>query len=779
MLQSNSRRILTHSRFRAVGSIGLLILAFLLASCHRSSSSYILRADKLYSTGKFADAALNYRKAIQANAASGEAYLGLGRAELKMSQLPEAYRDLTRAANLLPARDDIAVTLGDLITTGYFADKHRPKRLHDQLGKIADQLMVKDPFDALRYKAYLAASDNDATAAEQFFEQANAIKPLQPELIYAWCEMLFITKEFEKAERLALDLIGKDKRFTPIYDLLSTEYVSAHRQADAEKLLATRVNENPKDAISRLRLASFYATAGRRERMTATLRGLLDDTQDFPRAHMQVGDFYSGLQEWDEAIREYQAGAKADPNEQTAYLKRITSVYLSQGKGEQASAVLHEIMKNEPANEQATGVNAALLLKGDTPEKLESALAEFQKLVKRNPENPVWHFNLGLTYVAKKNLEGAKAEFEEAIKLDRNYVPPRLALAQMSLDRNAYPETLRYANEVLARKPDLPKAMLYRSVGLMGTGNYSEARSQLQRLEQASPDDREAQLQFGLLDLAEKRYKDAEERFRKVYDQHARDSQALIGLIKTHTLERRLDVAYRFLTDEAKKSPYSETAHLLLADTAVSVSKYEVALEEYQHLLERHPKSADLYVRLGSAFRAKGDTAKAIGSLETSLQLAPSQPVAATVLASMLAESGRKLEAIAYYRRALAAQPDNLLTMNNLAFLIADVGANLEEALDLSRQVAKKAPQQADFADTLGWIYLKKGTSDAALGIFRNLARKYPEKANFHYHLGLALLKQGDKAKAVGEFQIALSKHPSADVNQGIKQALLTAGVQR
>ena len=45
------------------------------------------------------------------------------------------------------------------------------------------------------------------------------------------------------------------------------------------------------------------------------------------RAHLQVGDFYNGLQQWNDAIREFQAGAKADPKEQTTYLKRITSVY--------------------------------------------------------------------------------------------------------------------------------------------------------------------------------------------------------------------------------------------------------------------------------------------------------------------------------------------------------------------------------------------------------------------------------------------------------------------
>jgi predicted Zn-dependent protease len=234
------------------------------------------------------------------------------------------------------------VTLGDLITSGYFGDKRRPQSLHDQLSKLGDQLMQKDPFDALRFRAYLAASDNDSTAAEQFFEKANAIKPMQPGLIFAWTQMLFLTNQFEKGERLSLELIQKDKSFSPIYDQLESQYVRAHREAEAEKLFATRVIENPKDVDSRLRLANFYASTQRREQMTAVLRRMLDDPQDFPRAHLQVGDFYNGLQQWNDAIREFQAGAKADPKEQTTYLKRVTSVYLAQGKGDEASAVVHD-----------------------------------------------------------------------------------------------------------------------------------------------------------------------------------------------------------------------------------------------------------------------------------------------------------------------------------------------------------------------------------------------------------------------------------------------------
>jgi hypothetical protein len=89
MFESNRSRIPTRLLSGALRSISFLTLTFSLASCHRSSSYYTDRADKLYSAGKYADAALTYSKAIQANASSSQAYAVPGLTELKLNQLRE------------------------------------------------------------------------------------------------------------------------------------------------------------------------------------------------------------------------------------------------------------------------------------------------------------------------------------------------------------------------------------------------------------------------------------------------------------------------------------------------------------------------------------------------------------------------------------------------------------------------------------------------------------------------------------------------------------------
>src|SRR5437879_868360 len=123
--------------------------------CSRNPSYYIDRGNTLFEAGKYSDAVLAYRKAIQGSARSGEAYYRLGLVEVKLKKAHDAYQDLTRAADLLPDRNDVKSQLGDVILRAYLADRRRPKRLYDELTRLSSQLLAKDPnsFDGLRFQA--------------------------------------------------------------------------------------------------------------------------------------------------------------------------------------------------------------------------------------------------------------------------------------------------------------------------------------------------------------------------------------------------------------------------------------------------------------------------------------------------------------------------------------------------------------------------------------------------------------------------------------------------
>jgi tetratricopeptide (TPR) repeat protein len=753
-------------------SVTLVLLACSMVGCRRSPAYYLERGNKFFANQRYDDAILNYRKALQADARFGEAYYQLGLAELRLDRATEAYLALSQAEQLLPGRDDVKAALGHFCVLTYLADARRPKVLYEQAARISDELMAKDPksYDGLQLRAYLAVADSRFKDAERLFQMANDLKPMQPELILNWTAVLFSDNQSKSGEKLALQLIETYESFGPIYDLLFRQYVIEKRLVDAENLLKTRVRNNPKEVTSAVQLAGFYARASRELEMQAALKRMLDHPADFPHAHLDVGDFYAQMQRWSEAIEEYEKGAKAQPTEKITFQKRIANVWLAQGKGERAMQVVADILKQQPSDEAAQGVQASILLAGGKPAEVAIAASQFQTLVNKSPDNPIWRFNLGRALAARGNPDGAGREFQEAIRIRSDFLPPLLALAEQSRAKGDYHSALQYQSQILAIQPNLPTIRLQHAVSLVNTGPDADARRELASLQKMFPN--EVELQFALLDLKQKKFDQAESRFQKLLRQNGGDPRVVTGLVEIYAARDQLDKAVTLLQDELKKSPNSDAARSLLAKILVRLRKFDRAIEEYQRLLATKPQSAEFQMEIGGAYQLSGNLPSAIASFEKATALAPKDPIPLCLLGEALSVSGKKSEALQSFRRAVSLNPESADALNDLAFQIVDSEANLDEALGLAQKAFSIAHERSAFADTLGWIYLKKNSIDSAILIFRRLVEEHPDNPEFHYHFGMALQQKGNPAEARVQLQAALSNSPSHDTQRKIETAL-------
>src|SRR5689334_2957112 len=163
-----------------VASLAMVLLT--LTGCGHASDYYVVRGNALFAEGKYGDAAITYRKAIQKAPESGEAHYRLALAQLAIGYTNDAYQELSRASELLPSRDDIKVEQANVGLAFYVSDPRRPQNLYARLAAIAQQLLAKDPnsYDGLRLQGHLAKTDGKLQEAEDYFRRANAVKPLQP-----------------------------------------------------------------------------------------------------------------------------------------------------------------------------------------------------------------------------------------------------------------------------------------------------------------------------------------------------------------------------------------------------------------------------------------------------------------------------------------------------------------------------------------------------------------------------------------------------------------------
>ncbi|HEY9282863.1 MAG TPA: tetratricopeptide repeat protein, partial [Pyrinomonadaceae bacterium] len=133
------------------------------------------------------------------------------------------------------------------------------------------------------------------------------------------------------------------------------------------------------------------------------------------------------------------------------------------------------------------------------------------------------------------------------------------------------------------------------------------------------------------------------------------------------------------------------------------------------------------------------------------------------VLIGMVEDSRKNYDAACEaYRKALELRPDDVFASNNLAWNYAEYGkGNLDEAMRLAQGVVQRQPEEPGFADTLGWVYYKKGLHAAAVEQLQKAVTKTAARGAdapvYRLHLAQALAAAGRKAEARQQLQQAIN----------------------
>jgi tetratricopeptide (TPR) repeat protein len=548
-----------------------------------------------------------------------------------------------------------------------------------------------------------------------------------------------------------------------------------NRLPDAERILKSKVENNPKVADAYLQLAAHYYSLKRQPEMQAVLQKLSSNTTDFPQSQIMVGDFFLRTRDLNAAMTHYQEGIKRQPKEKHTYQKRIIEVLVKQNKKDEAQQLVTEILKEDPKDPEAVAIRASLSLLTGTREQLQSAINDLQSVVSRMPENPVLRYNLGKALLAKGTVQAARIQFEEAIKLRPDYLLPRISLAQIYLQNREFAKAVQMTQEVLVYDAMNVPARLLRSRALIGMGEVRQARTELQQTSSQFPDLPEARLQVAALDLQEKNFKAAEDSFRTLYGKF-QDPRAFMGLVETMVAQGNSAQALKMLRDELAKDPERVEYRVALANISVNAKDYPTAIAEYKAVLDKSPRSSDVWLRLGETYRRSGDLNNATASFKKAQELAPNNVVPHLQLALLYDTTGKKTDARPVYEQILRIQPDNAVALNNLAFMLADNDTDLDQALTMAQRAKQQRPNDANVSDTLGWIYIKKNLPDSAISIFRELVKNEPERAMYRYHFAMALYQKGDRESAKRECEAALKAKPGKEEEARIRDLMAKLG---
>ncbi len=771
----------------------VLISVLGLVSCSRDPNfvkkRYLDRGNVYFERGKYKEAAILYKDALQKDQRYGAAHYKLALTYLKEGQMGGVVSELRKSVELLPKSDpdhwDAVVKLSEI----YIAEASKDKIFMQEVQDYIHELLARDPnsYDGHRLsgdydfsQAFLAFSTANTdqgrklvAQAQEEYQKAYAIRPKQKELQMQMARALWAENKLPEAEKYYWDVIGEDKTYQIAYEELTKIQILQNQLPDAEKTLKLAFQNNPKQYRFLTQLAGFYSSLNQRDKMIGVLNQIKAHAGDFPNAYLVVGDFYYRKNEFDKAEKEYREGMAADSKRKADYQKRIIEVLLVQGKKTEAVEIMNAILKDNPKDDYARGLQASMML--DSGE-INKAMEQLQAVVNQAPQNPVTHYNLARAHLLRGEIEQARQELEKALEIRPDYILARTKLAQIEIARNEWDSAMKSAGQILAVDHNSLTARMIQAGALIGQQKYTDARALLENMLKLYPSSPDVLLELGQLDVQEKKYKEAMDTFRHSYQLNPGDTRSLVSMVQVDMLQGKGDDAVAMLQSESAKAPTRIDYKILLGSAAVQDGKYDLAIPVFQKVLDSmDPKSkarSEIYMRLGEAYRKKGDLQDALIATQKARELTPENTIVLATLGVILDSAGRWTEAKQVYDATLRLHPDDGQALNNDAYLMAEHGGDLDQALTYASRAKQLLPDNAEVSDTLAWIYIKKQMSQNAVDILSDLVQKQPNASTYHYHLAMALAQKGDKPRALKEAQEALKHSPTAEERQRIQDLM-------
>ena len=783
----------------------VLAALFVSLSCSRDpkvvARKYIESGNRYFAAGKYKEASLMYRNALQKQPKSGEAYYRMALTAMKLGDAQTAIASLMRAVE-----PDSGLTGSALVDAklkqSELLMQYNPAQGLPITKKHYEAFLQADPnsYEGHRLKATwlirdmvmrgfsMKATPPDAKEVVQQaleeYRRALRARPFDPDVTLAIVPLLKGQNQSAEAVQLLEGLIGKGKGTPAAYQQLADLYYSAQKPAESEKILkqgidrflgdSVRASADPAAYQLLVMLAEYYRTQKRRDEMVKTIDQLKSYGSKYPEAYSRAAGFYAKINEPDMALRQYDEGIQALPKQKLAYQKEKMFFLATQRKNAEAARVADEILKEHPKDEEATTLRSSLNLGKEGTEK---AIKDLEGVVGQSPKNWLARYNLGRAYLMKGDIEAARRQFVAALNERPNHAGSLIGLGQIQVAQKEFKPALDNAQRILSMDKNSLPAHLISSAARIGMGQVKEAKAELREVLDKYPTSAEAMVQMGLLARHEKNLKESETWFRKAFDTNPANINSLRALVETIGAQNQPARALEVLRTEAQKYPNRVEIREMLGNYLVRTGKLDAGAAEFKaaaesQLATNKAAAVSLYLKMGEIQRIKGDHAGAIQTGEKARALDSRNFQALAFLALAYDGAGKPQEARRIYNEALKIDPNNVVVLNNYAYLLAQTGGSLDEALTYAQRAMQAKPEVDEIADTLGWIYLKKQLTDNAIEMFQRIVAKQPRNPVYQYHLALALDQKGNRDEARKHVEIALQNNPPQSDVESMRRLL-------
>jgi tetratricopeptide (TPR) repeat protein len=468
-----------------------LVLALASCSSEATKQKYLTNADKLFSNGKYVEAAASYEKALSIDPRFARAYYGRGRCLLRLKNFNDAGGDFRRAAQLLPPnsaeRKELDVQLAYALVHSWNGQDQA------EVERVGVDLCRRDPksFDGRRLLGDLALfrarqgvggpkwCDFLVDDAVNEYRIAAEVHPndASVELQLARCLALKGSPtESERAYRATMQL---DKREPDAYAELYRLLLAQGKLSEAEQVLRDAISSVPSHQGFALMLAA-QALVTDPATSLPVIEQLKSREMGLPSPNLIAGDFYVRAGQLDRAKQEFRRGVPAKQSE-LACRVRLLRIATFENNDNDLKELVPGTLKIDANNAVARTAGAVLKLRAGDTETAERELLSLQDTV---IDGPLARYHLARIQAGQAQFVDARQTLEVALQRQPDFVQARLLLAQVQLILKDNTEARKSAEQVLAIRSDNAQARsIVESAKAAGNDSSGPAESYILKAE--------------------------------------------------------------------------------------------------------------------------------------------------------------------------------------------------------------------------------------------------------------------------------------------------------
>ncbi len=646
-----------------------------------------------------------------------------------------------------------------------------------------------------------------------------------------------VLEKLLEAEDICREIIEKDQNFLKSYALLGQIHFSQGLLDDAIIDYKHLLNVDNTFVNGHIALARLYIKKGKLDLAEKECNLVLSEFEpDNIQSLFLLSTIYEKTRKYDEAVVLLKQILEKNPGNKSVHIQ-LGLLYLKLSKYDEAFAESEYAFNNQSATQPA----AVYFIQGSVwlqRRDYEKAVSVLKEATLRLPNMVETHYFLAHAEVGLGRLQEAINEFKVAINVAPSYIPAKLSLARLLSRVGGWQrEIVRLCKDILDIKPDHIEALqmlgleyvkkrdfenaelefrkiieLSPSAGKINMAYLSLASGQLGRsirlceeIINTNPDETRAYNILGFALIRQGNFERGIEQYKKVIEINPKSVSTFINIAKAYVIIEKKDEAIKALKNAISLDPTNLPSKTLLSGIYRKEGNIDEAAKLLEQVVEINPDNVDGYA-LAGIYLLRGKIDASINLCNKAIKLFPDDTTLYTNLAVSYQQKEHYVASIKYSEKSVGLKPEDpslkVILINNyiangefstaneqigtISTFTSDQAKAYHELLDLCQLDSKKGKQialalnRSIFARRVGLLelaiseckkaveifpenvvakiilannYLTMNRNEDAIAIYSEIIKDKPEIASSYYDLGKAYLKADKEDDAISTYQ--------------------------